>query len=645
MAFFRFVNSYNFRQQYAWKLFDSAKQILQQFITNEDVYVRERTRQLLSNTEDYGMVLQLGLTMRASPYNVSVEKLTEIWPVFDHIYRSGLPQSPLWMFFRQLYEKVIQNSPMANHVVKLRGRSDLQGSITTLLALFVDKPAVYRALEEHTKNSYIFIPFDPLRHAYDFVTVILPIALIDDIVISRNYDEILRGLRAIGLLFNRDNFDAFCAEFSNLTSSVKVDVLVHPGYEGKTVTNHDINNVLFAASKGYVKQDKTKKFVTMQHPHTVSALIDVCRLLGLTGRDRAFFWFDILCGFSVHPSLRISTSNSECRWYGISWAVIAELNNAASERKLEIPQKIPNEVIIWFDAKEDARHLMGDDVFCSVQTSATRNSRSFREINDHEERQCKIDEHRIVQWHETFRRVVAASDKRVSLQLVEYEPDQEFDDFLLVSVQLPMSSNYLEALVTNIGIYGCFQHARSFTEEVALTTLACIFNNTVMSFMPDVQNSTLNFLRGLEDFLFAVTNFRSHNASEFSLDRVYEVYKQYCKEDVEELFSLALKSSAFYHLDEHQYIALKNIPSGLSEASRKLERALSSFADDNMDNAVLQRALDVYRDRLDTEEGSKKIALVNSLKYLEKIVIPRAYKYDNVHLIETSMPLFLAIMI
>ena len=625
---------------------DSAKQILQQFITHEDVYVRERTHQLLSNTEDYGMVVQLGLTMRASPDNVSAEKLTDIWPVFDLIYRSGLPQSPLWNFFRRLNEKVIRNLPLANHVAKLRGRSELQGSITTLLALFIDRPAVYRALEEHTKNSYIYIPFDPLRHAYDFLTVVLPVALIDDDIIAhRNYDEILRGLRAIGLLFDSDNVDAFCAEFSNLMSTIEVDVLTHPGYEGKTVTNRDINNVLFAASKGYVvKRDKTNKLVTMRHPQTVSALIDVCRLMGLTGRDRAFFWFDILCGFSVHPSLRISTNKFDCWWYGVSWAVIAELNNAASERKLEIPKEIANEVIIWFNAKQDARHLMGEDIFCSVQTSATRNSRSFREVNDHEERERKIDEHRIVQWHETFHRVVAASDKRVSLQIVEYEPEYEFDDFLLVSVDLPTSSNYLEALVTNMGIYGCFQHAGSFTEEVALTTLACIFNNTTMSFMPAVQDSTLNFLHGLEDFLFAVTDFRCHNASDFSLDRVYEVYKHYCKENIEVLFSLALKTSAFHHLDEHQYLALKKLPSDSSEASRKLEHVLVSFVDGNTDIAVLQKAADIYRDRLDTEEGSRKIALLNSLKYLEKIVIPRAYKYDNVHLIETSMALFLAMM-
>jgi len=633
MAFLKFVTDYNFQQQSSEC--DSSTQILQQLITNEDVYVRERAYQLLSNTGDYNTVVQLALTLRASLDNASVEKLTEIWPVFGRIYRSGLPQSPLWNFFRRIYEMVIRNLPMANHVAKLRGRSELQGSITTLLALFIDKPAVYRALEEHAKSSYLYIPFDPLRHAYDFLTVILPTA---DITTSRNnnYDEILRGLRAIGLLFGRDNFDAFCAEFANLTSSIEVNVLIHPGYEGKTVTDRDINNVVFAASKGYVKHDRNKKRVAMSHPQAASALIDVCRLMGLTGRDRAFLWFDLLCGFSIHPTLRTPTNKSERRWYGVSWAVIAELNDAASERKMEIPKEMPDEALIWFHAKEDARHLMGDDVWCSIQTNATRKGRSFREVKDHEERERKIGEHRIVQWHETFHRIVAASDKRVSLHIVEYEPEQ-FDDFLLVSVHLPTTSNYLEALVTNIGVYSCIQHADSFTEEIALTTLACIFNNTVT---PAVALN--NFVRGLEQFLYAVTGFRYHGANEFSLNRLYEVYKQYYKQDIEVLFSWALKTSSFYHLDEHQYLALTKIPSDSSEVSRKLQETLLSFIDEH---DILQKTVEIYKDRLDIEKGSKKIVLINSLKYLEEIIIPRSYKYDCVHLIEKSLPLFLATII
>ena len=627
MAFYKFVYF-----QEGWKICDYTKQILQELLTNEDVYVRERTRQLLSNTEDYNTLVQLGLTLRASPDNTSVETLNEIWPIFSRI---GLPQTPLWNLFQVIYKNVIRNLALVNHVVKIRMRSELQGSITTLLALFIDKPAVYRALEEHTKSSYLYIPFDPLRHAYDFLTVILPTVLIDDITTSRNnYDEILRGIRAIGLLFDLDNFDAFCVEFANLTNSIEIDVLVHPGYDGKTVTNRDINNVVFAASKGYVKHDRNKKGVIMRHPQAVSALIDVCRLMGLTGRDRAFLWFDILCGFSIHPSDR---NKHECRWYGVSWAVIAELNNAASERKMAIPAEIPNESIIWFDAKEDARHLMGDDVWCSVQTNATRNSRTFREMEDHEERERKIDEHRIAQWH----RVVADKPKQVSLQIVEYEPDQ-FDDFLLLSVHLPTTSNYLEALVRNIGVYSCIQHADSFTEEVALTTLACIFNNTVTPFPPAVKNSMLNFVRGLEDFLFAVTGFRCHNANDFSLDYVYEVYKQYYKEDIEALFSWALKTSAFYYLDEHQYVALTKIMSDSSDASQKLEGTILSFVNEN---DILQKTVEIYRDRIDIEKGSKKIVLINSLKYLEKIIIPRAYKYDNVHPIEKSLPMFLATII
>jgi len=635
-----------------WETSDRSKRILQQFLTSDDVYVRERTRRLLGNTADYGMVLTLALTLRASPstHNVAVDKLLEEWPAFDRIYRSGLPKQTLWNFFATMHEQAVQNRHIVKTLVKCRGREQYDSSISTLLALYINNGTAYRALEEHAQNSYLYIPFDPLRHAYDFLTVILPTTVIVDVALSRDYDEILRGLRAVGLLFNRDNMDVFCSEFGDLLNEIKLHVSTHPGYAGISVTKHVVHNLLKTASKGQVGLtiDRRQLDQTTSHIDAVTALIDVCRLLGFTGNDCAFFWFDLLCGLCVHPFTRMRAVNSQYRWYGVPWAVVKKLNDAASVRKMSLPTDVSDDVLIWFDAKDDARHLLTNGVWSSVQTKATRHACSFRDqVEDVEQRERAVCDYRTAQWYATFRDLWDSSDKSnncMSLQIVEYESEQ-CDDFLLFSVDLPKCSNYLEALVANMGVYSCFQYTDTFTEETAMRTLACVFNNTIISPL-EHDYSTSKFMSGLKEFLFALTHVSyDDNDDGFSLDHVYDVYEQYCREDVNVLFAWAMRAAAFYHLDEHQYVAFNKLPVDSSEASERLERFVLSMVDsDGVDPviAVLDKAIDIYRDRLQAEQGSRKVALLNTIKHLEHVTIPRAYKYGDVLLIDASLPLLVA---
>lgn len=652
MAFLKYSKFRDSYHQSSWETPDRAKRILQEFLTSNDIYVAERTHRLFGNTIVYSTVVTMALTLRASPSadTAAVDKLLEEWPTFGRIYRSGLPRQELWKFFAKVYERVVQNEHISKHVMNLRGSERYGTSIATLLALYIDKAAVYRALENHAKTSYLYIPFDPLRHAYDFFTVILPTTLIDDAVLSCDFDEILRGLRAVGLLFNCDNFDAFCAEFADFTNSVGLDVTSPPGYAGKCVTNRVVDNILMVASKGYVRLplEIRKLDETTRHVQAVPALIDLCRLMGLTGRDCAFFWFDVICGLSVHPSTRAHVDKYEYRWYGVPWIVISNLNDVALQRKLPIPSRLNNDVIIWFDAKDDARHLLTNDVWCSVQTKATRYTRSFRgKIENFEERERAIHEYRTARWHETFHSLSDASDrsKRVSLQIVEYESEKQ-NDYLLFTIELPKCPNYLEALVVNMGVYSCFQRPDSFTEELAVQMLSCIFDNITITYPVTSHNPTSNFVRGMKDFLFALTNVRYDCTDEFSLDRVYDVYVQYCREDINTLFAWALRAAAFYHLDEHQYVAFKKLPTGSSKALVKLEQAVMSFVDNNDVDPVflvLDKALEIYRDQIHVVEGIRKVSLLKTIKHLQDVTIPRAYKYADVHVIDASLPLIVAL--
>lgn len=652
MAFFKDKHSAEALRQYqvSWKVpedHSTIDNILRKIETiTRDPYVRYRARNLIGNLDDIdkGVAFALTLTSVINWEEIQhlVKELETAWPVLKRFMKAGLPGQVLWEPFLRIYTEIVNNSTFLEIMAKRQNVEKID--ITTLMVNFASDPIVEEAWRKHETDSYLYIPFYPARHAYDFLTVAWPCAFNVREILNCNYDTNLRALRAVGLLVEMKQFNDFCEEFQSGVidsiakvfsdmynkKNIKFKLWSHVGYENVSLTFLDVNRLLQSASVVQLSVRDSQLSLRDKHLKSPSALVDVARLLGVVGRDRAYFKFDSICGLSVHPSTR--GNNKEMteisRWYGITWPFLRRLHDLSTDPRFLLPDVTDKDALVWIDSKEDARHEINGEAWAKLAVETTKNAVNFWDIHDEEERESLLDNSRRATVE--FLTKTSPASNSLNVRLVEYEPEVKIkNDFLLVSIPVPHSTDYLQALMKTLGTQYLTSHPGFMTLEAAQGPLSCL--------------STLprEFYKGLLTLLTYMTNLTDisidHTTYE-SEDLLYELYQKYYENEKEELFLAAMKSSAFLYLQDHQFLVLSDIIDESKNCiafEKIVEKTLAIVREWNTDLItspadVLHRVLRKQKTELSNSIGRSKLQLLNEIKALTDIALPRVYKFQKI---------------
>lgn len=583
----------------------------------EDQYLRTRAQDLSGELSNFEKCEAFFFTLRSSPDKSQelvswTSDLLQNWQNMGPLFERGLPGDVMWEPFGAVYDEIKKYSELEKNVAL---------DLTASFIAFAGDSRLAQAREEHDKQSYWYIPFDPLRHAYDFFTVIWPVTASSDV-----RDLSLRALRAVGCLVNIDSFDRFCEDFETevLRPMGSFQLLQHPGYEKASVSYLAIDGLLKTVTEGRLGLKGSVSKLAKLRTTMVSALVDVSRLLGLVGKDRAFFRFDMVCGLSVPPPSR--GHSPSCRWYAVTWSALKKLHAASSNQNLVLSGTLPDDTLIWIDAKEDARHVLSNAEWSSLSVRATEMSLQHWNVRDIEKREHLLEDSQTIM---TKTLIEERSSLCASLDVVEYEEGQDFKDgFFPFSVSVPDTGDYLSSLVKVMGALYMAKHPGFLTREILEGPLQSLF---------PLEH---NFIGGLKKILSHAAH--TPYVPDFT-DNIYTVYREYYQEEKENLFYAAMRASAFLYCTENQFTALKEreLTNAKDPTVQNLEfwlREQVYETEQNIPHAILQDLFVKYPKKLRALFGRQKVAALKKFDRLTNIALPRAYKFCHISVLDILLP-------
>ena len=654
-------------------------------VTTDDTYIRHRAKDLIKDIGSLRKALALAITLRSAPEKnklvVQLQgKLGETWCDFtERLLPLGLPAENIWKAFLVIHDQTKRRHAVVTAVAKKHGLH--RDDITALLVAYVNDPLLHGAWETHWNESqYMFRPYSEERHSYDFFAVIWPLVQCLSANLTCDYSQNIRALRAVGLLVHARLFDDFCNDFDSTvilplkreygtatttttttTAKPKRQVtlchLSHTAYDGLRVPHCTIGRLVkYVLGMNFPMQwnDMGGNKKLTSNRHAVSALADVARLMGIIGEEKGFFIFDAICGFSIHPSVRLvsRTNDHVMRWYGVSCAVLRKLQ-MLSENKLcmarvPIAPLARDDMLIWIDAKEDMRLLVSATKWADLAVKATKLTFNSWQVEDDERREREREKnrqeiHRALNYH--------VSKSNIQLEVIEYEPNQCVQDNLghyITPVSIPCSDNNLKTLVEILGYKYLMDNHGFLTRQVMSGPLACLFSPGRLK---------AEFLRGLK-IVFEFLTYSDHSSlCHESVDEesiVYDMYKKYYETDKEDYFLDAMKACALECLEDHHFIALRELSKKMQHLDsyrfKDLNWIVLKFAASHdiplTPHCVLEQVLCVHENKVrHLDHGTARTAMLDYIDHLTTVIIPKCYRMCDLRLSDICLPVMKTFML
>ena len=565
----------------------AGEQCVRQIVNlSVDPYVRLRGEALLKNSTSRKRGYVFGLALQSAPSgNKQIEqcigKLVVAWPQLAEVYQCGMPGKILWPVFKQ----VADMARASNLCMSMRA-----ADLTDLFFKFTSQSKSLR--KEHDQMAYQFIPFDPIRHAYDFFTVVWPVCEGDVFAVS--FKKCLRALRAVWLasdLVNcMSNWELFETNVTQRLAEHFKDsnffLFQDKAYRAKMGDMASMER-LFMSAKMDVKIPN--ELVTSTKTVPAALLLEVAQLLQLIGAGKAYFLFDLICGFSIPPCMRAHGKHEKHRWYGVTRGVVETLLSRMQNSNIFSAPDCCKEDLVWLDAKEDARRM--------VKSWPGWMARGAPQLSGNIDMGFAVEN----------------AQEGVKVHVVEHEPGYNGEDFLLVPVLL--SDDYLEDLAKNLGALYLHEHPRDIVNKENITgSLSCL--------MP-LSN---DFVYGVEKVVKSIIQHPDLHTSDISIEALQDMHEKLCEKDRESWFVLALRSSAFFYLHEHHFKAVCRLSSfELSDDNNELDNNNNS----ELDRCEFESLVDEYDQLTAAAFGAVKLNRLKKIEHFRNTLLPRAYKLDR----------------